>query len=1046
MAAVFAVFTLVMLTAIGAVTWHGANARINERAEDRLKSLTLAARGFVQDHGQRIGEDLTFLAESRAIAEVLASLDARSPADRTHALDHARALMLSFARARDGLSRLALIDTRTEQVLVRAYREPFSGRLMQAETNPTPVADADLAGLQDLTAGHQMTSRVIVPERRASPTGFSDQMEPIVMRFSRAIRDEGGTHRLALILETSFHGLVFSLAGLRVDSGSLMVFDDTGRLLSGHGRQASALASGSDLEALMAVHPDPLALRRNEQVTVLRRFRLHPGSDQILILGAVSDPIPLLARMGLALDRSVLLAAGFLVLGTIMFLVLGAFLLRPLGRLLRDIRMYEPGTGAGALAVGLIDRRDEFGELARDLRVLVVRLEQQIMRARQASNDMRRVFETSIDAKVLVSDAGAIEDINHAAETLFGWRQHELLGRQASVLLVPEDAHALGLEALEAAPIQATLKPPDASRTLTAVLREGEHVPVTVAVNDLQQAGPYRYMVMFHDLRDNLALQNAQSANAAKSRFLANMSHELRTPLNAVTLHAEMIADEAEASDNQALKDDSRDIMAAANHLLDLINGILDLARIESGRMTLMPEPTDLTALTEELRTMGTALARKRGNTFAVVARGLPASVMIDRLRLRQCLINLISNAAKFTDNGTITLQARCDGTDLLFSVTDTGIGMTEQETGRIFEMFEQANTYVRAQRGGSGVGLALTRQIMDLMGGTISVQSRPGEGSRFDIVVPVIGCDISDPKTEGSAPVPIGVRTWTNRATPMVLVVDADTDRRYRHMRALRRINLAPVGAIDTGDALERARAHRPDLALVASADAYQAMATFREALSRHPDIATVPVFGITGSGPNQEEPLLVGLCGRARRMKADGDMLLESLHGCLACGVDPDHPEEAGDPDQAPILVVEDDGGLLHALASAIERAGLSVVRMSDGSDALAWLRATVPALVLLDLSLPGANGFTIIERMRADPRTANVPIRVITGIELTPADEVWLGERCQAVVRKGELELDHLIAAVLAPGLDQHDSVCALIEPKPGPSADLTEAQTS
>jgi len=1046
-AAVFAVFTLIMVTVIGAVTWYGANARAHDLAHTRLNGLTLAARGFIQDHGQDIEQDLRFLAESRPIAEYFAANATPTRDDDDQAITHAGDLMSAFSDTRDSVVRVLLIDRSSGRVLVRLHRDSFSG-LMMTHLRPPDTLDAELKALLSQTPdGGGVVSRFVAPPSQDNAAArLSDRPPRIVMRFLTHIAGGADVPGLALVMETGFRHLAFRLTQMQDQPGGMMVFGDDGRLVWQRAGEADAQGHRTDLSGLFGPVtqaipalvegevPSSLSIVHDEKLAVLRRVRLHPGSQSAVILAAFNEPGSLLSRLGLAMDRSVLLSVGFLVLGTAMFLILGSVLVRPLRQTLEEIRDYEPGTGAGRLAIRLLDRRDEFGELARDLRVMVLRLEHQITRARQLRNDMRRVFEASADAKILVSDVGAIEDINRAAQTLFGWRPDELLGRPAKVLLVPEDADALNLDALEDAPSDPIVSAPDPSRTLTAVLREGDHVPVTVAVNDLDQAGPYRYLVMFHDLRDSQALQNARDANAAKSRFLANMSHELRTPLNAVTLHAEMIADEAEDSDNEALKEDSRNIVRAANHLLDLINGILDLARIESGRMTLMPEPTDLRGLIEELRTMGTALARKRGNVFNISVKGLPDSVMIDRLRLRQCLINLMSNAAKFTEKGTITLTARGDGSELLFSVSDTGIGMSEEETTRIFEIFEQASGYIRAQHGGSGIGLALTRQIVEMMGGTVSVQSRPGEGARFDIVLPMEQEPATEPGGDAGEVAAIVLRPGAARKIPLVLVVEPDTDRRYEHMRSLRRASLAPVGAIDLVDAVERARAHRPDLALVAGENTADMIQALRKDLNDNTEAEGVPVFGLVSDSVGGVAHL-VGLCGRIRRLTVGTDDWLDGVRACLACEHD-DHdglpgPDDAAAHSRPPILVVEDDEDLLWALGSAIERAGLPMVRMNDGAETLDWLAANVPCHVLLDLALPGADGFAVVTRMKADPRLARVPIRVITGLDLSADQEAWLSERCESVIRKGNLDHAELIASLMTACVGPPGHSCALVE---------------
>jgi PAS domain S-box-containing protein len=251
------------------------------------------------------------------------------------------------------------------------------------------------------------------------------------------------------------------------------------------------------------------------------------------------------------------------------------------------------------------------------------------------------------------------------------------------------------------------------------------------------------YLAMGRDITERLeaeeALRSAKSqaedASRTKSRFLANMSHELRTPLTAILGYAEMLEEDAEAAGAKQSQVDLGRIREAGRHLLRLIDDVLDLSKVEAGRMELRPETLDLVALMDGVAMTVRPLAESRGNKVEV--RGLEGSVNADPTRLRQILLNLAANAARFTENGTIILEAERDGDCVVFRVRDTGIGMTEDQLARVFAPFEQADASVAAKHGGTGLGLAIAREFTELMGGDLQVESEPGAGSEFRVRVP---------------------------------------------------------------------------------------------------------------------------------------------------------------------------------------------------------------------------------------------------------------------------------------------------------------------
>jgi len=236
----------------------------------------------------------------------------------------------------------------------------------------------------------------------------------------------------------------------------------------------------------------------------------------------------------------------------------------------------------------------------------------------------------------------------------------------------------------------------------------------------------------------------AEQANQAKSRFLAAMSHELRTPLNAVIGYGELLREEAEERGLRDLLPDLDRISGAARHLLELVNDVLDLSKIEAGRMALCPEPVGLADVVENIVSVARPLAARNGNELVAAGTGASGSVVADATRLKQVLYNLVSNACKFTEQGRVSLDVRrvvLDGREWVeFAVADTGIGIPKAQMGRIFDEFSQADPTTTRRYGGTGLGLAISQRFARLMGGYITVESEPGRGSCFTLRLPANG------------------------------------------------------------------------------------------------------------------------------------------------------------------------------------------------------------------------------------------------------------------------------------------------------------------
>ncbi|HVS02389.1 MAG TPA: response regulator [Thermoanaerobaculia bacterium] len=478
----------------------------------------------------------------------------------------------------------------------------------------------------------------------------------------------------------------------------------------------------------------------------------------------------------------------------------------------------------------------------------------------------------------------------------------------------------------------------------------------------------------------------AERANTTKSRFLANMSHELRTPMNAIIGYSELLMEDAEDDGNEALLGDLKKIRAAGKHLLALINDVLDLSKIEAGKMTLHYEEVDLPALVQDVVVTIEPLAAKNRNRLEIdLAAGL-GCVRSDATKLRQALFNLLSNACKFTHEGAVRLRAErrpsVGGEALRFAVSDTGIGITAEQIDKIFDEFTQADTSTERRFGGTGLGLAISRRFCQLMGGDITVESEPGKGSTFTIELPV-----ERPQSAAST----------------VLVIDDDPAARELIRRLLEREGLEVATAADGREGLALAARLQPQaIALdlvMPEPDGWAVLAALKE----NPATASIPVV-LCSILAEQERGFALGAADYLTK-PVDRQRLatfLDRVRGGKA----------------APrVLIVEDDPASRDLERRIAEERGWAVVEAADGLEALGAIEAAVPDLILLDLMLPEMDGFTFLEELETRMPGLSVPVVVVTGMDLTPAERERLNGSVSRIVQKGHADPAHLIGEIRA-----------------------------
>jgi PAS domain S-box-containing protein len=491
----------------------------------------------------------------------------------------------------------------------------------------------------------------------------------------------------------------------------------------------------------------------------------------------------------------------------------------------------------------------------------------------------------------------------------------------------------------------------------------------------------------------------AEAANRAKSQFIANMSHELRTPLSAVIGYSEMVAEEVEDLGHPDLVRDMGKIQSSARHLLNLINDVLDLSKIEAGRMTVSRERFAVSAMLGEVtEAAGALMAKKRNTLQQELAPGL-GEMLSDDLKIRQCLLNLLGNAAKFTEDGTITLRAHREDREgaawLVFAVADTGIGMSEEQVGRLFQRFSQADESTTRQFGGTGLGLAITRAFCRKLGGDVAVDSIEGEGTTFTISLPA---ELPEDTQDIEAPAEAARGQLAAPRNNTVLVVDDDPSARELLSRFLAREGFSVHCEANGLAGLERARALRP-MAVILDVEMPQMNGwAVLHAIRSDPALAHTPV--IMASVVN-EQSLGYALGATDYLVKP---IQWNTLKGAIA--------RLRVRSETGAVLLVDDDADARERLRTMLAREGWTVTEAENGREAVARVEASMPALVLLDLMMPVMDGFEFLQVLRTMPAGQGVPVVVLTAKDMSTEELNLLATQADRIVRKGSLSLADLV----------------------------------
>ncbi len=715
---------------------------------------------------------------------------------------------------------------------------------------------------------------------------------------------------------------------------------------------------------------------------------------------------------------------------------------KPLARL----QSYAAAVAAGEVKESIaIDRRDEIGRLASDLNVMGGSI-QNLLDQLRSSNDELETANRTLEDRVVERTASVelvqqrlIDAIDSASEGFAFFDQEdrlvlsnqrftelvagsvdndEMIGQTFETLVrqsveqgrwkLPADSNSASEQFIESR-LESFKRP---GYPVVLQRHDGGWVQVnerptgdggTVAIyNDLTAIKEHEaeLALMVHELE--VARDQAMDATLAKSRFLANMSHELRTPLNAIIGYSELLHDDATDLGQNDFVPDLEKIRDAGKHLLGLINDILDLSKIEAGKMAIHREDFSVTELIDEVRTVIEPVLVNNRNGLNISIENNPGNMFSDQTKLRQNLLNLLSNATKFTEQGQVNLKVRrypVDGVDWLeFAVSDTGIGMTKEQVEKLFQSFAQADSSITRDYGGTGLGLSISREFCHMLGGNIAADSVHGQGSTFTMHLPAV-CPQAESETGELSNGHSNSRY--EGAEHSVLVIDDDLHVRNSLAENFTRHGYRVFTAENGRSGLEIAKLEMPDVItldiVMGDLDGW----TVLNELKNDEFLCDIPVVLITVMADRNMGYALGAVDYITKPF--DKDAVVQTVRRA-----------HLGD-DAIELLVVDDSESARALLKRTLGRIGYSMLEAEDGKQALKLVQSSRPAAILLDIMMPEMNGFEFLEQLRADKSTADIPVIIVSAKDFDPEEMQQLNASALEIFQKGAYERQKLVETV-------------------------------
>jgi len=602
---------------------------------------------------------------------------------------------------------------------------------------------------------------------------------------------------------------------------------------------------------------------------------------------------------------------------------------------------------------------------------------------KESEERTRLIVDCAHDAYIGIDANSVIIEWNRQAEVIFGWSRQDAIGRRLTETIIPpqhRDAHVRGMRQFHA-----TGEGPVLNKRveLTALHRDGHEFPVELTITPLRIGDTHLFSAFLHDISERKqteativqAKEEAERASRAKSEFLSRMSHELRTPLNAIIGFSDLLLERAVGDLTAKQAEFLGDIRDSGLHLLTLINEILDLSKIEAGRLDLYLAEADLMEVVQAAMTALQPLIEQKRLAISTVLDPRVAVVRADKVRLKQILHNLLSNAVKFTPaGGHVRVEGNQVNGEVELAVVDTGPGIALDDQQKLFREFVQLQSGQQSGHAGTGLGLALVRRLVELHGGRVWVESEVGKGSRFIVRLPL---------KDAAHPLPM--------AAAQVLVVEDDPA-----VRRLLAYHLTEGGyrtevLADGAGLIDKVKAIRPtviclDIRLPGVED-WEVLRRLKE----DPVTAPIPIVVVT---------------------------MLDDAHHAFALGAasflhKPIRREELLDAvakairtlpgTTSTVLIVDDDPRVLTMLSPMLTQAGYRTLTASGGQEGIALTQRHLPHIIVLDLMMPEVSGFQVISVLRADVRTRGIPIVVLTAKDLTSEERAFLAQQVQQVTQK-------------------------------------------
>ncbi len=670
-------------------------------------------------------------------------------------------------------------------------------------------------------------------------------------------------------------------------------------------------------------------------------------------------------------------------------------LLRPIPILLKAIDRAEQGQEPGRELHELSRRRDEFGTLARGFEEMITQVherEKQLIDLGTAlelnERRIRALVENATDILMRLDAELNCLYVSPALKRDLGHDPEALLGKPLSSLVDSRDhdrlERALSDPSLAGRlPFEVRVQDSEGqSRQVeVTILRHTEGESVLVGLRDVTERERARQL--------QLEVDAAEAANRAKSAFLANMSHELRTPLNAIIGYSEILIEEAPDSGLDDFLPDLERIHTSGKNLLTLINDILDLSKIDAGKMPVYPETFELQTLIREL-VREVEGRRESGVELRVAVPEEPILLYSDKSRVRQCLLAILDNACKFTHEGHIEVRAQEAYGRVSVEVEDTGIGIKPEQLERLWAPFSQGDSSATRKYGGTGLGLLLTRRIVELIGGEVFVQSTPESGSTFTIELPLHSSMVGEVQK-------VGGNQERSRRTPRVLVIDDDPQVLELMRRTLEKEGFEVAAAAGGPEGMRKAREWRPDAitldVMMPEVDGWTVLGQFKA----DPDLCGIPVVLVTFAG-DRGPGLTLGAAEQLEK-PIQRDRLVTLLQRLCPAG-------------PGRVLVVEDDPNNRELFQRTLSQEGWTVETAENGRQAIERMQGEPTRLVLLDLMMPEVDGFEVLAVMHQNPRWASVPVVVVTAKELTDEEREYLHAHTARLVDRRQFSTEELV----------------------------------